>query len=37
VQQVIYSKRGLTSGPHTITITKQTGEYLLLDGFTTVN
>ncbi|MFJ2865607.1 DUF5696 domain-containing protein [Kitasatospora sp. NPDC087314] len=36
-QQAVFSRRGLSSGPHTVTLTKQSGEYMLLDGFTTVN
>ncbi|KAA2260673.1 hypothetical protein F0L68_19955 [Solihabitans fulvus] len=37
VQQVIYSARGLASGPHTITMTNRSSAYLLLDGITTYN
>ncbi|WP_420714082.1 hypothetical protein [Streptomyces sp. NRRL WC-3742] len=36
-QQAVFSKRGLTPGPHTVTVTKQSGDYMLIDGFTTVN
>lgn len=37
VQQAVYSTRGLSSGPHTVTITNQSSAYLLLDGITTYN
>ena len=32
-QQTIYSIQGLTAGSHTITVTKQSGTYTVLDGF----
>lgn len=37
VQQTIFSAGGLTPGAHTITLTKQSGEYMLLDALTTHN
>jgi alpha-L-fucosidase len=33
VQQVVYSKTGLTNGSHTIKVVKKTGQYALLDVF----
>ncbi|MFF7993392.1 DUF5696 domain-containing protein [Kitasatospora xanthocidica] len=36
-QQAVFSERGLAPGPHTVTVTKQSGQYMLVDGFTTVN
>ncbi|MBM9503309.1 right-handed parallel beta-helix repeat-containing protein [Actinacidiphila acididurans] len=33
-QQSLYSVSGLTDGPHTLTVTKLSGTYLLVDGFT---
>jgi hypothetical protein len=33
-QQSVYSVSGLTAGPHTLTLTKVSGTYLLVDGFT---
>ncbi|HEX3779545.1 MAG TPA: hypothetical protein VHX38_07735 [Pseudonocardiaceae bacterium] len=33
-QQPLYSISGLPAGQHTITVTKQSGSYLLVDGFT---
>jgi hypothetical protein len=33
-QQRVYSVSGLSSGPHTLTVTKLSGTYLLVDGFT---
>ncbi|HEY4020369.1 MAG TPA: hypothetical protein VGM75_16885 [Pseudonocardiaceae bacterium] len=32
-QQPLYSISGLSAGQHTITVTKQSGQYLLVDGF----
>ncbi|MEV4511674.1 glycoside hydrolase family 95-like protein [Dactylosporangium sp. NPDC049525] len=36
-QQVVYSKRGLATGTHTIRGVKKTGQYMLVDAFTTYN
>jgi hypothetical protein len=33
-QQSLYAVSGLTAGPHTLTVTKLSGSYLLVDGFT---
>jgi hypothetical protein len=33
-QQSLYSTSGLTAGRHTLTVTKLSGSYLLVDGFT---
>ncbi|MBY8879656.1 hypothetical protein [Actinacidiphila acidipaludis] len=33
-QQKLWSVSGLTDGPHTLTVTKLSGSYLLVDGFT---
>jgi hypothetical protein len=33
-QQSVYTVSGLTAGPHTLTLTKAGGSYLLVDGFT---
>lgn len=33
VQQVVYSKTGMTAGSHTIKGVKKTGTYMLLDAF----
>jgi hypothetical protein len=33
-QQTLYSVAGLTAGQHTLTVTKLSGTYLLVDGFT---
>ncbi|MGC5771273.1 S-layer homology domain-containing protein [Paenibacillus pabuli] len=32
VQQVLYSAVGLTNGPHTLKVVKQSGQYMLLDA-----
>ncbi|HEX4225370.1 MAG TPA: hypothetical protein VHZ97_23605, partial [Pseudonocardiaceae bacterium] len=36
-QQPLYSISGLAKGQHTITVTKQSGQYLLVDGFGITN
>jgi alpha-L-fucosidase len=36
-QQVVYSKRGLATGTHAIRGVKKTGQYMLVDAFTTYN
>ena len=33
-QQSVYTVSGLSDGPHTLTLTKVSGSYLLVDGFT---